>query len=115
MTRMQVKSQRLSALSSATAPAEDVLVMRIADEVERRVLRILRPEPVVQAARPIDADDCLTFKQAAHIVRKSDESVRRRSKQFDFTIIVGGATFISRRKLDAHLASHPGWRGGLDA
>jgi hypothetical protein len=52
---------------SNTAPADDDLVMRIADEVERR---LLQPEPMVEATGQIDEQDLLRSKEAAFVAGK---------------------------------------------
>jgi hypothetical protein len=89
----------------------DSVVVRIADEVERRIQRLLRPDPAPaipeEAPRHIDEDDLLTPQQAAHLSGKSDQTIYRWIAQFDISICIAGTTFVSRRKLEEHFA-----RGG---
>ena len=86
----------------------DSAFVRIADEVERRILNLLRPDPVPatpeEPPRHIDQDDLLTPQQAAHLIGKSDQTIYRWIAQFDIGICITGTTFVSRRKLEAHLA-----------
>lgn len=89
-------------------------VVRIADELERRVCRLFLPEPAPapkRLPRHIDQDDLLTPQQAAHLSSKSDQTIYRWMIQFDISICIAGTAFISRRKLEAHLARRDG-RGG---
>jgi hypothetical protein len=87
-------------------------VQRIADEIERRFLRIFRPAPIPpmpdSSANKIDPNDLLTPQQAAHIAGKSDQTIHRWVGQFDISETIAGTTFISRRKLEAHLAHRDG-------
>jgi hypothetical protein len=89
-------------------------VVRIAGEIERRMLELFRPEPTPapeNSPRKIDQDDLLTPQQAAHLFCKSDQTIYRWITQFEISICIAGTAFVSRRKLEAHLA----WRRGRDA
>jgi hypothetical protein len=88
----------------------DSAVVRIADELERRIWKLLRPDPTPTpevSPRHIDLDDLLTPQKAAHLYGKSDQTIYRWITRFDISECIAGTVLISRRKLDAHLA-----RGG---
>jgi len=93
----------------------DSAVVRIADEVERRILRVLQPNPAstspVASPRQIDLNDLLTPQQAAHFYGKSDQTIYRWIIQFDISECIAGIPLVSRRKIEAHLARRAG-RGG---
>ena len=90
----------------------DSAVVRIADEVERRILRLLQPHPAstnpVAPPHHIDLDDLLTPQQAAHLYGKSDQTIYRWINQFDISECIAGTTLVSRHKIEAHLARRRG-------
>jgi hypothetical protein len=87
-------------------------VVRIADEVETRILKLWRPDPALAIPeglpRHIDPDDLLTPQQAAHLIGKSDQTIYRWIPLFDISICIAGTVFVSRRKFQAHLARRSG-------
>jgi len=93
----------------------DAAIVRIADEVERRIIKVLLPEPAPTTDGPkshhIDLDDLLTPQRAAHLYGVSDQTIYRWIAQFDISECIAGTTLVSRRKLDAHL-SHRRRRSG---
>jgi hypothetical protein len=90
-------------------------IVRIADELERRLLKVLLPEPAPAIDGPkshhIDQDDLLTPQRAAHLYRVSDQTIYRWIAQFDISECIAGTTLVSRRKIEAHLARRRGRSG----
>jgi hypothetical protein len=87
------------------------VIVQIADELERRVLRLLRPEPTPALTQAqIDPDDLMTPQNAAHRYGVSDQTVYRRMERFDISECVAGTVLVSRRKVAVHL-ERPGGRG----
>src|ERR1700733_891189 len=79
----------------------DSTVVRIADEVERRILQLFRPEPTVapdNSPRQIDPVDLLTPQQAAHLICKSDQTVYRCLAVVDICVGRAEITFSTRRQ-----------------
>jgi len=91
----------------------DSEIVRIADELERRMRNVLRPEPIPTAATSptrIDPDDLMTPQKAASLYGVSDQTVYRRMAAYDISECIAGTVLISRRKVDAHLARPGGHR-----
>jgi hypothetical protein len=93
--------------TNETVLSESAFV-RIADVVERRLLKHLQPATASglpeEPPRHIDQDDLMTPQQAAHLIGKSDQTIYRWIAQFGIGIRIAGTTFVSRRKLEAHFA-----------
>jgi hypothetical protein len=90
----------------------DVDVGRIADALERRMLRspqIYAP-PVISGRSPrhVDLNDLIGTKEAAHLVGRHERTILRWMHIFDISEVVVGTKFISRSKLLAHAAWHKG-------
>jgi Helix-turn-helix domain len=85
-------------------------IAAIRRDIERLANPIL-PDPTPPEPQQANALDLLTPKQAAHSVGVSDETARRWARRYNLGVTVGGTMFISRAKLEAHVARKEGCGG----